>query len=257
MAAPSSLTAADVHFSYPGLPVLAGVDLSIEAGQAPLGLVGASGAGKTTLLDLLAGVMRPGGGRATFNGRGVYKLRGKEGKHFKAAVRFMSQYSLTITDPRDTPKARLKNAAARARRGGRTHSVEPAEMLDAVGLEPRYLTRSMVSLSGGERQRVSLAVALATRPEILVLDEPLTAVDPTARGQIARSLSGTVERLGTSLLVASHDLELVNRLCPEVVFLAEGRLVDRGPLPELLAQPSHEAIAELARYADRAVQRFR
>ncbi len=257
MAAPARLVAADVHFSYPGRPVLAGVDLTIEAGAPALGLVGASGAGKTTLLELLAGVMRPGSGRITFNGRGVYKLRGGEGKRFKAAARFMSQDSLTVTDPRDTPKSRLKAAAAQARKGGRTHSVEPEELLAAAGLEPRYLTRTMASLSGGERQRVSLAVALATRPEILVLDEPLTAVDPATRGQLARSLTATLKRLGTSLLVASHDLELVNRLCPEVTFLAEGRLVDRGPLPELLARPSHPAIRELALYADRAVQRFR
>lgn len=257
MAAPSRLVASDVHFSHPGQPVLAGVDLTIETGAAPLGLIGASGAGKTTLVEILAGTLRPDQGRVTFNGRGVYKMRGRDGRQFKAAVRFMSQYSLTITDPRDTPKARLKTAAAQARKGGRTHSVEPEELLAAVGLEPRFLTRSMVSLSGGERQRVALAVALATRPEILVLDEPLTAVDPSTRGEIARSIAATIKRLGTSLLVASHDLELVNRLCPEVVFLAEGRLVDRGPLPKLLAEPSHEAIRELARYADQAVQRFR
>lgn len=257
MPAPSSLTAVDVRFSHPGQEVLAGIDLSIEPGQPPLGLVGASGAGKTTLLHILAGALRPDAGSVTFDGRRAFKLRGKEGKRFAAAVRHMSQYSMTVSDPRETPGARLKTAAAQARKGGRTHALSPEEMLASVGLPAHVLSRTMMSLSGGEKQRVALAVALATRPEILLLDEPLTAVDPHTRGEIARTIARTAQRLGTSVLVASHDLELVQQLCPEVVFLAGGQLVARGPLRQLLAERAHPDIAELAAYEAQAVHRFR
>jgi ABC-type glutathione transport system ATPase component len=103
---------------------------------------------------------------------------------------------------------------------------------------------------------VALASALATRPEILVLDEPLTAVDPGQRSEIAGRLRGIIEQLGTGVLVASHDLELVQRLCPEVAFLADGVIVARGPLNDVLANPAHEEVRDLAINAPRAVQRF-
>src|SRR5699024_8003028 len=119
----------------------------------------------------------------------------------------------------------------------------------AAGLGPEFLGRRAITLSGGERQRLALATALATRPKILILDEPLTAVDQGARARLAQSLRETIERLGMGVLIASHDLPLITMLCPEVVFLAEGELVARGALPEILASAQHPAVKELATYA--------
>jgi ABC-type dipeptide/oligopeptide/nickel transport system ATPase subunit len=232
------------------------VDLEISSGQSPLGLIGPSGVGKTTLIRVLHGSQQASAGEVTFNGRSVRRLRGAAKKEFAASVRFVSQDSLTIADPRETPKGRLDAAAKIARKGGRTHAVSSEEMLAAVGLGPQFLTRSSGTLSGGEKQRVALASALATRPEILVLDEPLTAVDPGQRSEIAGRLRGIIEQLGTGVLVASHDLELVQRLCPEVAFLADGVIVARGPLNDVLANPAHEEVRDLAINAPRAVQRF-
>lgn len=257
MPASTTLTARSVHASYPGENVLEGIDLSIAAGEAPLGLLGASGAGKTTLLQILSGDLQPTAGQVTWDGRNVQKLRGKDRRTFRAAVRFVSQYAMTIADPRETVHSRLQLAAKVARKGGRTHAVSPEEMLDAVGLAEHYLPRTMRTLSGGETQRVALATALATRPEILVLDEPMTAVDPNTRRRISDTLAATIQRLGIGTLIASHDVELLQRLCPQVAFLGEGRILARGTLTEVLAQTEHEEIRDLAEANPLAVQRFR
>lgn len=257
MPAPTSLTASALHAGYPGEEVLRGIDLELRGGEPPLGLLGASGAGKTTLLATLSGEHRPTHGRVTWDGREVAKLRGKERRRFRAAVRFVSQYAMTIADPRETVRSRLELAAKEARKGGRTHAVSPAEMIAAVGLPEHLLARTMRTLSGGETQRVALATALATRPEILVLDEPLTAVDPTTRTQVAATLAATIERLGIGALIASHDVDLLRRLCPRIAFLGDGRLLADGTLDEVLASTEHAPIRDLAEANPVAVQRFR
>jgi len=256
MAAGSVLQAHDAWGGYPGNEVLQGIDLTITPGDAPLGIVGPSGVGKTTLARLLRGALRPSRGSVTYGGRAVDRMRGKPGKEFRANVRFMSQDSMTISDPRLTVTVTLRTALKEARKAGRTHATPIEELLDAVALEEHFATRRMITLSGGERQRVALATALATRPQILVLDEPFTAVDPAARGDMARRLGGLLDRLGTAAVVISHDLELVARMCPSVHFLAEGRFVASGPLGEVLAAREHQAVAELAEAAPLAVQRF-
>lgn len=257
MPASPRLTVSSLHAGHPGLDVLRGIDLSVGAGDAPRGLLGASGAGKTTLLATLSGEHRPTSGQVTWDGRHVAKLRGKDKRRFRASVRFVSQYAMTILDPRETVRSRLELAAKEARKGGRTHSISPAELLDSVGLEERFLPRTMRTLSGGEIQRVALATALATRPEILVMDEPLTAVDPGSRTRIAAGLGATIERLGIGALIASHDVELLQRLCPEISFLGEGRILATGSLEEVLAHTEHEEIRDLAEANPLAVQRFR
>src|SRR5690606_22250632 len=111
-------------------------------------------------------------------------------------------------------------------------------------------TRRMVTLSGGEKQRVALAVALATRPEILVLDEPLTAVDPQSRANLARRLAGILAELDTAVVLVSHDLELVERTCRDVRILADGGFVAAGTLGDILASPDpHPVVRELAEAA--------
>ncbi|MGP4978622.1 ABC transporter ATP-binding protein [Brachybacterium tyrofermentans] len=257
MPASTTLTATSLHAGYPGEPVLAGVDLSIAAGRPPQGLLGASGAGKTTLIGVLRGDMKPSSGQVTLDGRNVHKLRGKDHRTFRAAVRFVSQYAMTVVEPRETVSGRLDYASKVARKGGRTHAVSPAEMLETVGLGEHFLGRRMMTLSGGEKQRVALATALATRPEILILDEPLTAVDPGMRGEISSTLRDVIERLGIGVLIASHDIELLQRLCPQISFLGEGRILARGSLEEVLAHTEHGEIRELAESAPQAVQRFR
>ena len=257
MATGPALQAHDFWGGYPGNEVLQGISITISPGDEPIGIVGPSGVGKTTLARALRGVVRPTRGQVTYDSRPVHRLRGKAGKAFRANVRFTSQDSMTITDPRLTVEANLRFALKEARKAGRTHATPTAELLDAVALEESFATRRMITLSGGDRQRVALATALATRPQILVLDEPFTAVDPQSRGTMSRRLGDLLSRLGTAAVVISHDLELIERMCPTIHFLAEGRVVASGPLAEILADGAHEAIRDLSDAAPKAVQRFR
>ncbi|UFU04012.1 ABC transporter ATP-binding protein [Ruania suaedae] len=251
------LQAHELWGGYPGNEVIRGVDLTITSGDSPVGIIGPSGIGKTTLARLLRGSLRPTRGDVTYDGRSVSRLPRKVKKDFTAAVRFQSQDSLSISDPRLTVAGNLKVALKEARKAGRTHATSTAELLDAVALPEQFATRVMITLSGGERQRVALATALATRPEILVLDEPFTAVDPQSRGDMARSLGALLARLGTAAVVITHDLELVERMCPTVHFLADGQFVASGPIGEILARREHPAVREIAEAAPLAVQRFR
>src|SRR5690606_33701553 len=252
-----TLKANELYLTYGDGYVFDGLSIEISSGQPPVGLIGPSGVGKTTLIAALSGQLKPPRGTVTFDGRPVARLRMRSKAEFNARVSAVSQYSMTISDPRMTAERRLRDAMKVARKGGRSHATPLPEMLAAVGLDAEKAYRPMVTLSGGERQRVALAAALATRPEILLLDEPLTALDPHSRGQMARHLGGLIASLGIGVLLASHDLELVERLCPTVHAMADGTIVASGPLSEILDDPENETLKELASAAPLAVQRFR
>ncbi|MFI2702331.1 ABC transporter ATP-binding protein [Cellulosimicrobium composti] len=257
------LRATGLAAGYGGPDVVSGVDLDVTPGAAPVGIVGESGAGKSTIVRALVGLVRPTAGHVTYAGRPVTKLSRRDKKQFTADVRRVSQDGLAGIgiDPRWTVDRTLAAALKDARKAGRPSGRSVQELLGDVALEPRYAPRTVHSLSGGEKQRVALAVALATRPRALLLDEPLTAVDPAMRGDVVRRLAGATAALGTAVLLVSHDLELVERLCPTVHVLADGTFVSSGPLRDVFsgAAPGsdHPAVRGLAQAAPLAVQRFR
>ncbi len=251
----TALAAQDVWAGYGGAPVLAGASLSVAPGET-VGLIGRSGAGKSTLVQVLLGKHKTTQGRATYGGRPVARMSRKEAKAFRSVVRAVHQDGLSGADPRASVEKLLAGTLNDARKAGRATGQEPADVLARVGLEPRYLGRTLYSLSGGERQRVVLADALATRPEILLLDEPATALDPALRDAVADQVAGLAET-GVGLLVVSHDLRLVDRLATTVHVLGEGRVVESGPLRTLLSAPQHEETRALAEAFPEAVASFR
>lgn len=241
---------------YGGPDVVRGVDLELATGAPPVAIVGASGAGKSTIVSTLVGQVRPTAGRVTWSGRTVTRVPMREKKHFRAQVRRVAQEGLTGVDPRWTVDRAVTAALTEARRAGTPSGRTVTDLLSDVALEHRFAARTVGSLSGGERQRLALAVALATRPAVLLLDEPLTAVDPGMRGEVVRRLADATAAVGTAVLLVSHDLELVGRLCPTVHVLADGTFVASGPLHEVLATSPHAAVRDLAEAAPLAVQRF-
>lgn len=254
-----TLRATELVAGYGGPAVLCGVNLELTPGAEPIGILGESGAGKSTLVQTLLGQVRPSGGQATFEGRTVSRLGRRDKKRFRAAVRTVAQQGLDV-DLRWTVYRALTGALTDARKAGRANGRSVVELLDDVALEPHLAHRVVGSLSGGEKQRLALALALTTRPDVLLLDEPLTAVDPSMRGEIARRLTDSTRELGTAVLLVSHDVELVGRLCPTVHVLADGVFVASGPLNDVLAAGSgddaHPAVRGLAENAPLAAQRF-
>lgn len=251
------LRATDLWAGYAGPNVLRGVSLDLIPGSAPVGIVGPSGVGKSTIVRALRGSVKPTRGQVTFQGRTVSKLGRRDKKSFQALVRTVGQNGLLIRDPRATVERFVKEALSDARKAGRANGRPMEEILADVALEPRYIRRTVQSMSGGERQRLALALALTTRPQILLLDEPLTALDPAMRGDIVRRLSDVIAEQGTAVLLVSHDLELVERLCPSVHVLADGQFVASGSMRDVLAQAEHPVVRDLAEAAPQAVQRFR
>lgn len=252
------LAAYDLGVSYGSEPVLRGIDLELRAGAAPIGVVGPSGAGKTTLVNALRGVVSPSTGRIAFEGKALPgKLARKDKHRFTGSVRYVSQSGIPLRDPRLTVRSYLTTALKEARRAGRTHPTTVESLLNFVALNGSYSGRTIITLSGGERQRVALARALATRPEVLLLDEPLTAIDPSLRAEVLRRLGDLAADLGISILVVSHDLEAVERLCDTVHVLADGKFVGSGPLQEVLIKGSHPAIVDLRQAAPLTAQRLR
>ena len=244
------LQATDLVADYGGPAVLRGIDLALTPGTAPVGVLGESGAGKSTLVGALRGQVKPRRGHVTFEGHAVSRLGRRETKRFRAAVRVVAQSGLDV-DPRWSVERAVTSALADARKAGRTSGRTVDDLLDAVALEPRFASRTVGSLSGGEKQRLALALALATRPDVLLLDEPLTAVDPAMRGRIADRLAAETGEHGTAVLLVSHDIELVRRLCRSVHVLADGTFVASGPLADVLrpddgAHPSVRGLAEAA-----------
>lgn len=252
------LAAYDLGVSYGGEPVLKGIDLELRAGSDPVGVVGPSGAGKTTLINALRGVITPNTGRIAFQGKALPGKFARKDKHrFTGSVRHVSQNGIFLRDPRLTVQSYLTTALKEARRAGRTHPTTVESLLNFVALNNSYAGRAIMTLSGGERQRVALAHALATRPDVLLLDEPLTAIDPGLRAEVLRRLGTLAADLGISVLVVSHDLEAVERLCGTVHVLADGQFVGSGPLREVLIKGSHPAIVDLREAAPLTAQRLR
>lgn len=235
---PVIFAASGLRAGYGGPPVLDDLSLSLRRGEA-VGLLGMSGVGKSTLVEILGGHAKPTFGQVTLNGIKVTSKAPHHRKAVKARLRTVHQNGLTGIEPHRTVEKTLNEAFTQARRAGRSTNNDVEAALLLVGLPIRFAARTIQTLSGGERQRLAIARALATRPEVLLLDEPLTAVDPTMREAIARDLRAHAAEHEIAMLVASHDLVLLDQLSDSVHVLAEGRLVESGPLRDILQGPSH------------------
>lgn len=240
-----TLRARGIRVGYGGQHVLAGVDLEL-APRSAVGVMGRSGVGKTTLVEVLSGRMRPEHGQVTLNGTSVTRPSLRDKKSIKARVRAISQNGQGSIDGTFTVERVLRKALDEARKAGRSTGARAPDVLAAVEAPGTLLPRRFSTLSGGEKQRVALAQALATRPDVLLLDEPLTAVDPGERDRVADMIAALATEYGMTLFLASHDLRLLRRLTDEVHVLARGILVESGPLDQLLTDPQHEATREVA-----------
>jgi peptide/nickel transport system ATP-binding protein len=247
-AAPSAdhrvvLRAAGLTRSYrgPGGSVRVAVDdvsLEVRRGRT-LGLVGGSGSGKTTVARLLLALEEPDAGTVTLDGEPWSGVPERDRRARRPRVGAVYQDPLASFDPRWSVDRILRDAlGAAAMRGADAHD-SPATLLAQVGLEPAVLRRRPARLSGGQRQRVAIARALAARPDVLICDEPVSALDIAVQAQVLDLLDELQRRLGLGLLLISHDLGVVAHMSDEVAVMSEGRVVERGSADEVLARPTH------------------
>jgi ABC-type glutathione transport system ATPase component len=226
---------------------LRGVTFALWPGEI-VGVVGRSGAGKSTLARLLLGLEAPDGGTVAFSGRPFATLGPGERRRMRRALQAVFQDPNASLDPRQRVGSIVGEPLAVHRlSGGARRRRRVQELLAEMGL-PRddgFLGRLPRTLSGGERQRVAIARALACDPSALVLDEPVSALDVSVRGQVLNLLVDLHRRTGIALLVIAHDVRMVARLCTRVVVLAHGEAVEEGPVGRVLSRPSRPETAEL------------
>ena len=231
-------------------PVVAldGVSLDVAAGQR-LGVVGESGSGKSTLVRLMAALDKPTAGEVRFDGRPVTGVPERGLGFLRSRVQMVFQDPRASLDPRmrvrDIVAEPLVSPVVRRELGEVDRSRRVAEVLGEVGLGAEAGERDPHEFSGGQRQRIAIARALAPRPDVLIADEAVSALDVSVRAQVLNLLMRLVDDLGLTLIFVSHDLGVVRHVCGDAVVMNAGRIVEAGPTRELFARPQHEYTARL------------
>ncbi|KQZ23366.1 ATP-binding cassette domain-containing protein [Microbacterium sp. Root553] len=217
--------------------------LVIEEGSR-VGIVGVSGSGKTTLLRLMLALESTDTGAVTCQGTEVYPADVRKLKWYRRKVQYVPQDPASTLDPLMTVRNLVREPLVRLGVTG-DHDAMVREALDSVGLDEKFMNRRANELSGGQAQRLAIARAIATRPDFLLADEPVSGLDLPMREAIVALLRRISEERGTGIVVVSHDLSMVASLCDRTVVMHGGHVVEDRPTRELLAAPRHERTQEL------------
>ncbi|HTZ79448.1 MAG TPA: ABC transporter ATP-binding protein [Stellaceae bacterium] len=223
----------------PAVQAVTEVDLAIGRGER-VGLVGESGSGKSTLGRLLLGLIPPSAGRVTIESTDLAALGAAAMRSARRRMQLIFQDPYSSLDPRRRIGAQIADGLAIHGIGDRRERAQRVRTLLAqVGLSAAHGERYPHEFSGGQRQRISIARALATGPDFLVADEPVSALDVSVQAQVLALLGELCARSSVALLFISHDLPVVRSLCERVVVLYLGRVMEEGPAAAVLARPYH------------------
>ncbi|MFE9408376.1 ABC transporter ATP-binding protein [Streptomyces sp. NPDC006704] len=217
-----------------------GVSFDVAAGET-LGIVGESGCGKSTVAKMLVNLERPTAGRISYKGEDITTMSGRALKAVRRNIQMVFQDPYTSLNPRMTVGDIIGEPyeihPEVAPKGDRRRKVQ--DLLDVVGLNPEYINRYPHQFSGGQRQRIGIARGLALRPEIIVADEPVSALDVSVQAQVVNLLDRLQSEFSLSYVFIAHDLSIVRHISDRVGVMYLGRVVEIGRDEEIYEHPTH------------------
>lgn len=222
---------------------LKNVSFSVQPGER-IGLVGVSGAGKTTLLNLLLAMDRADEGSVTCHGRPITPASVRSLRWYRRAVQYIPQDPASSLNPDMSVRELVREPLCRLRVEC-DHQQRVAESLEQVGLGGEFMQRRPAQLSGGQAQRVAIARAISVRPQLLLADEPLSGLDLPLQDRICGIFEHLNHCEGVALMIVSHDLSMVSRLCERSIILDKGCIIEDRPTDELFSAPRHKHTAAL------------
>ncbi|RDD95282.1 ATP-binding cassette domain-containing protein [Paracoccus pantotrophus] len=221
------------------LTAVDGADLTIRKGET-LALAGESGCGKSTLGRMIANLTPPDEGSVTLQGTELVGLSRRALRPWRPRIQMIFQDPFSSLNPRATVARILEEPLIVHRRGNAAERrLEVARMMERVGLRPEAATRYPHEFSGGQRQRIGIARALMLRPELVICDEPVSALDVSVRAQILNLLGDLQQEMGLSYLFISHDLSVVQHLADRVAVMYLGKIVELGGRDSFWSEPAH------------------
>ncbi|MPW08705.1 dipeptide ABC transporter ATP-binding protein [Paraburkholderia sp. CNPSo 3155] len=233
------LEARDIHVDYHGVRAVDGVSFDIQAGET-VGLVGESGCGKSSLSRALTRLVEPSGGRIVFDGEDITHRTRRALRPYRRRVQMIFQDPYGSLNPRHTVERTLGYALAiHGVASRRERDAKIRRIVDAVGLPASALKRYPHEFSGGQRQRIGIARALVLEPQLVICDEPVSALDVSIQAQVLDLLVDLKHELGLALLFISHDLSVVRYIADRVLVMQAGRIVERGDQASIWTLPQH------------------
>jgi peptide/nickel transport system ATP-binding protein len=215
------------------------IDLDIIRGSA-VALVGESGSGKSTLARCLIGLERADAGSITVAGTEIVGLNRRAWRPLRSRIQMVFQDPFASLNPRTKVGDIIARGAILQGEGASAAMAQAHKLLELVGLEARAAERYPNEFSGGQRQRIGIARALAVKPDILIADEPVSALDVSVQKQVLDLLDDLRRRFGLTMLFITHDLRVAAHVCEEIVVLKNGRIVERGATADIFADPQHD-----------------
>ncbi|RCU47535.1 ABC transporter ATP-binding protein [Haloplanus salinus] len=216
-----------------------GVDLTVRAGET-VGIVGESGSGKSTLGRTVSRLYEPTDGSITFDGEHIETHSGRELRSIRRRVQYVFQDPMSSLNPRKTVgESVARPLTVHDIADGEAKWDRVADLFEEVGLGRSQLDAYPHELSGGQRQRVGLCRALVTEPDLVVFDEPVSALDVTLQAQILNLIDRLQREFELSYLLISHDLNVVRQVCDRVAVMYAGEIVERGTVADIFENPKH------------------
>jgi oligopeptide/dipeptide ABC transporter ATP-binding protein len=217
-----------------------GVSLHVRAGET-LGIVGESGCGKSTLGRTLARLYHPTGGQIFFNGQDITNLNRKKLQPVRDKMKMIFQDPYEVLDPRMNVREIVEEPLRirKIYRNNASRTERVLQVMETVGLSPNYLDRYPHEFSGGQRQRIGIARAIVLRPELIICDEPVSALDVSIRAKIINLLKSLQKSMNLAYVFISHDLSVVKHISDRIAVMYLGKVIELAPKKNLYDSPSH------------------